>query len=495
MIKFKLSISLLTLTCLMGLSNRAKADEFYPSNPFLREFGTDQGNVGDCAAQAEVGALENAFLARGYEVKLSLFYTHVVNHLQIEPHLLETQQEHLHLNINDDDRAIVSHVGEILPNYMWPEDELGYNPHFAGMRPHLSEVAAIDPSFPHTSQFGFSKTDQSFHRPFFRRYNLNVIKNAIRARKAVVLSIHGELMQSREKWNLTTGLLRAPYRWSDLVAKQLLADGKGDMVAGIDHAVAVVGFDDTLYADSGYVIPGAFIVRNTWIDAEEVAAILDEKTNQNITDARMMRLKFYSKNLPGTYAIPYQYFIDLLNYDTHDGFYGIGGWKLYNLDYAKYAQVYQDKSVGYEALEAPYDCESRDGLSHSDAMAKDAVARFGEAIETGNTQSAFDIASTESHLHNYDQPEFKYATLARNKRLGIDRVSDFYQGRFNTYYCPSDTGSTVWPYYRQTENPEFRAAITQIANEGNSTRSWWNFFIMLLKTRALDGPQFLPNNL
>ena len=124
----------------------AFAEDHYPKVP-IRYLGSNQGDVGDCMAHADVNALEHAFAQRGYPVKLSLYYRHAKNW----EHLNWKEDQHVDLTYTSEDFKILDATGAIIPEYMWPENEEdndSYSATTGRSRPTVSQQALIDPQFP-----------------------------------------------------------------------------------------------------------------------------------------------------------------------------------------------------------------------------------------------------------------------------------------------------------------------------------------------------------
>jgi hypothetical protein len=481
----KALVMTLALSCL-ALS--ARAAEFYPKQISLRTFGTDQGNVGDCQTAAEIGALEGAFANRGRGfVKLSLFYRHAVNWAG-KPANPGTM-----LDLNAADLAFIQKAGPLLPDYMWPEDGEGYDPRGTGVRPHPSEAVVWDPAFPSAASMGFSRSWYTFEPGYSNTSSLDGLKANVAAGNAVVLSLHGDLFQGidpRLQWDHVTGFLKQPYSWATLI--DALAHRKLDAKTGIDHAMMVVGFDDSLYADQGYRVPGALIVRNSWNDSGEVAAAMAHPAPEQQALLPKMRLKVYSQNLPGFYALPYQYVLDMMANRT-------GGFDVLNLDYAAFAAKYQALSSRYRTVRAPFVCDEALGMYRSSDPARRKVQAFGASFRKLQDAQLSSADRAEASRVTYQmalnevasrtrlsarRPVFRYALLARHDGLKQNRADDFYAGKFRGYYCGTadDPKAGVWPNTANLASPALRDAIDGLSENGSTPLSWYAFLHSLSDT-------------
>ena len=158
----------------------SQADEYYPTRLAPRLLGTSQGQVGDCEAEADVNALEQAFAIRGFPVRLSLFYRHAFN--RRDP---SSQTSASRLDLNETDQHLMDRIGGILPEYMWPEDGRGF-PEVTSKRPHPSEAIAFHTAMPHTDQFGFKTELKTLSPGFNESIDVTTLKRLISLKKMAV---------------------------------------------------------------------------------------------------------------------------------------------------------------------------------------------------------------------------------------------------------------------------------------------------------------------
>ena len=467
------------ITALLALllASRAQAAEFYPKAISLRAYGTDQGNVGDCSTAAEVGALESIFASRGLGfVQLSLFYRHAASWVDQE------LQPVTRLALDAADKDFIHRAGPLLPDFMWPENSRGYDPGYTGLRPHPAQAVVYDPDFPSASTMGFSKN----YYQFGKNGSLDSLKAAVAGGNAVVIALHGDLFQPNysTKWDHVDGFLSTPYSWDKLMEDlrkdpDIARDGK-EAETGVNHAMMVVGFDDSLYAGQ-YPHPGAIIVRNSWNNSSEMGAALARPTPEEAAALPLMRLKVYSRNLPGFYALPYQYVLDLQANK-------VGDYRVLGLDYSAFAAKYAEISSRYHIQTLPYVCDGplRGTFRLADA-AKHDVKKFGAAYkklmdpaipEGDRAQAAeytYKIALREMQgRQNYtfgNNPAFRYARLSSHDGLHVDRADDFYAGKYLSYYCPEATN--VWPTAAQLAAPGVRDSMRELSD--STFVNWYQF--------------------
>ena len=474
-------ILFLIISCIVNLSY-ATANEHYPTKMAIRLFGTNQGNVGDCHSEAEVSALEQAFINHGVAVKLSLFHRHAHNWMNNSPE----EQKKVNLLISDQDKSLLTSSGDFVPEYIWPEDTEGYNPYLTGDRPHAVDAMVWDPQMPTINQYSYSSSYQSFTPGFRNSSNLDGLKQAIDSGKAVVLSVHAHLIMNTNpgvlNFNKKTGLLNTKYDRSAL--EKVLSSLSLTFENGIHHSVAVVGYDDNLYAGTGLASPGAIIVRNSWNDDQEISASHSPNSPEDELALKQFRLRLATVNLPGYYAIPYQYIQDIIAA-------GIGGFVTYSLDFVSYAQNYIKYQKEYQIIIAPYSCDAKDFFGRDKSLlAKGTIKKLSDDIEIWNSTTStvaekeeagkevWSIANQEVGTRNTSfgyTGHFQFAKLARNSRLG-DTVGRFYSGQFNSYYCTGgDSENHVWPDARVASQPSFQTGLEKISANVYSPLNWISF--------------------
>jgi len=466
------------------------AGEYYPARLAPRLLGTSQGRAGDCMAEADVNALEQAFAIRGYPVRFSLFYRHAFNW-----RTQSTLDSGLKLLLDDGDQRLMDQAGGLIPEYMWPEDGKGF-PEVDSFRPQPARAAVFDPAFPHTNAFGFKQEWKTLTPGFSHSIDLATVKFMISIGEAITLPIQGALIAPPASlpWTASpvTGLLGGRY---SMDALKTLLNGK-PLDQTLDHQVQVVGFDDSLYADGTYTVPGALIIRNTWNSDYTNHAVFDPDENRrHAADLQKFRLKIHSTNLPGFYAIPFQYLVDLAAEKA-------GLIVVYSINYRDYAAAYLQFRDRYQMVNAPYACESRnpfDGDSWSAARVRDVIRHYREwlriyrdpvstaeqirAARTGILELAREAASDFSQPWN--SKFIHYAKLSRNRAGGPDRIREFYSGAFKSYYCNSDSQVRIWPSPETTERNLFQLALDELALDPGSP-SQWNKMLFALSELAAD---------
>lgn len=364
------------------------AAEYYRPVSQARPLGIDQGAVGSCQADSEVTALESAFGAHGMAIRLSRFYRHEKIGAMADPGQSQDSRDgDLKINLSAADRELLAKAGSFVPEYMWPEDSSGYDPRSTGTLPSVSEAAIIDPGFPTVESLGFKQEYFTFQAGLANSRGLEDLKAALVRGDAVTLNIHPMLMDrgSRIQWDPRTGMLSRPYRLSDLLAST------PEGLRNPTHSVAVVGFDDQLYSGRDYAVPGALLVRNSWNDSEELAdaSMATPLYGQELADLERFRIRLNrSGNLPGYYAIPYQYIVDMESI-AFPGGKGVGGYKVITLDYDAFFAAYEKFGARYRIYRLPYVCDGPSwfGQGWTADAAREKIESFGKYWRTAQDDS------------------------------------------------------------------------------------------------------------
>lgn len=438
-----------------------RALSVYPKTPPVRVFGSNQGRVGSCQAEAEIAALEHTFANLGLPVRLSLFHRHA-KLTQLFPIAKQLERA---TRFTTDDANVLNASGGVIPEYMWPENGEGFDPHFVGeFRPSIAEQALIDPSFPRAETLGFAR----LLRPLDpREFRAQVVAGA-----PVVLDVHGAMFfQSKHLFDHATGLTNGPEVTDALRA--LCAQET-------THAVAVVGLDDEL---------GAYIVRNSWNTRKEIERTSTRaSTPEGNAALAKFRLKISRRNLPGYYALPYAYVEALA---------AKGGetYTLLTLDFPAFFAAYERFRPMYRTRVLPFSCE---GARARGALAEYARARRRAdfAREPERAQLMADtLAPLLETAANGERRLFSYARLPESVNGGPDRASQFYAGAFSKYYCghPALRASTasLWPgsdlQGLRAQNSGIEAALAALSGEGRShdIEAWRAWFDALVKTLNL----------
>ncbi len=462
--------------CLLLLSPLSFAGEYYPPRLAPRLMGTSQGMVGDCEAEAQVNALEQAFAIRKLPVRLSLFHRHAF----IRRKFFRDNPVYM-LDLNSADQQLLDRTGEILPEFMWPEDGKGY-PEVASIRPRPSEAIAFDPDFPHTSAFGFETRTLVMTPGYQNSIDFDTLRKLISSGSALTISIHSVLLQPRfSNWkpNHVTGLFEGIYSL-DALKKELSGKSPAD---GLDHSVQIIGYDDQLYRNPEYTVPGALIIRNTWNDDSSNRYVLDPDLNIRFKrEIERFRLKIHSINLPGFYAIPMQYIADLISLK-------LAVIKHMTLNFGAYSDAYLRVADRYRIIRAPFACETKNAFDDGDylpAFARTKIAEYRKWLVLWRNRSETPARKREAlrnirflseeasvDLSNRLNRKFiYYATLPVNLRTGTDRSWDFYSGKFTSYYCDSRGESRLWPSRTIAVEPMFQEALSELSLNASSAKQW-----------------------
>jgi hypothetical protein len=439
-----------------------QADAIYPTRPPVRYMGQNQGQVGSCETEAEIGALENTFARLGHDVRLSTWYRHVKIWQQNKP---EDRKSGITLGLDENytaaDTNLLNHTGALIPDYMWPEDGGGFDLwSVAVARPRVSEQAVIDPAFPTAESLGFSEAYFNFNPA-----QIPAMRAAVAEGAAVVLDLPYGILRDN-LFDEVTGILIKPY-------------STAEYASALDseiHAVAVVGFDDDLQA---------WIIRNSWNSPDIVMQTSQNTyTSSQLQNLLKMRLKFSARNLPGYYALPYQFVVDMAAKN-------LGAWRKFNLNYGAYASAYYQFAGKYRVVLAPYSCDA-DQVHDTLQAYKDGVAQVQAASDErqkryfrGQLESLYFAEATRSTGYT-----FSYAKLVVNDSMGVDRVAQFYDGAFDSYYCGVSRHHTErrqrWPKAGfnavRVRNPRLENAIKTISTTPGAL-GWSRWFQSLLDVK------------
>lgn len=238
--------------------------------------------------------------------------------------------------------------------------------------------------------------------------------------------------------------------------------------------VAIVGFDDELYADHGYAGGGgAFIVRNSWNSHDEVNATTKAMNlPERRADLEKFRLRIFKDNLPGYYALPYQYFRDKIAFPHPDGqtAAGVGSVMTFNVDYNGAYAIYQRGYDEYPVFTVPILCDraQMDGLVNEFDLHR---AR----LNTPAGREGLGKLLLRQIIHRTSSPmQFAYLSVART--AGIDRVRDLARGKFWNYYCDADGATARFPNEEDLNDPKFNEILENFRVGENNLTTWYRFF-------------------
>lgn len=201
-------------------------------------------------------------------------------------------------------------------------------------------------------------------------------------------------------------------------------------------------------------------------------------------------------NLPGYYAIPYQYIVDMQNMTGPSG-RGVGGYTVLTVDYGAFFAAYEKFGARYRIYRLPFVCDrpSWNGQGRTADTARAKIASFGEYWRMSQDASLDEATRRQAsaRVMTYLQDEvqtrgvsplrerndFSYARIPADSDIRVDRVADFYHGKFNEYYCPSPAGAAgdtrVFPG-EYVDDPAFRATLEAFASESRMWNDWFPFF-------------------
>jgi hypothetical protein len=216
-----------------------------------------------------------------------------------------------------------------------------------------------------------------------------------------------------------------------------------------------------------------------------------------------MRLKLYPISLPGYYALPAQYVNDLVANQ-------VGGYLVFSgVDYAGYAARYQAFRSRYQIVKAPFACDTKIGgdFRESDSARRKMreyarnreVLADREASDREKKMAGFKLYQA-AWLESGDRNEygsdaaFQYARLSRHVGRGIDRVDEFYSGKFKSYYCWRKDGFSgkeleagdIWPAASHYATREFRAALDGLSSSAMPYLGWQRFLQVASDQKAYE---------
>lgn len=435
----------------------ASAEEKYPTQLPNRLFGRDQMNVGSCAADAEIDALEQQFANAGLPIALSAFHRHAKIWMPKDA----TSESGPGLRYSKADRDVLDATGDLLPDYMWPEDGslVGDSSNLGPTRPSISEQAVIDPAYSANAD-GFSRTYLTFAPGFSNHSSVQALRDYVKAGAAVTVAVSPDILYLHDH---VTGLLKKPYALSreDLLKSE------------VRHAVSVVGFDDSI---------AAFIVRNSWNDSTKIRAIVQSDIETLKPDLDRMKNKIAPYPLAGYYEIPYAYLNDLAAQ-------GKGSFHVLKLNQHEFAKKYFEFKKHYTVLTVPYSCDRNRVIEFLDAyeVLKNGIEHSGSASKQIKTYRARLLALLQAQVQIQSRL-FNFAKFAFNNRLpGIDRIADFYSGKFHDYYCHGQPRENFFP--QPQDFPVALNARTQLpwflklSDSQTLTSNWEEAFSWMVRER------------
>lgn len=443
-------LTAIILLPLVFMNAAAAGESFYPVPTAVRAIGFQQGAEGMCAATAEAGALEHAFSARGLSVSVSAYFAHLFN--------WQTGEEpDVNVERAPQDAPYFQRWQSLIPEYMLPEDGRGIDFDAVGAKPAIHRMLVEVSGFPPAATFGFKRVFYTFQPGYSNSIrDINSIKNLIRQKKAVSIVIDSTLLASF--FNSETGMLSRAYNAQELMTliEKRYPDKPNERRTR--HAVALVGFDDDLQG-------GSFIIRNSW---NENTSVLNFMRNIDIRDpdyAFKAKLDG-NRNLPGYYAIPYAYYLDLMKrkLPTQDR-EGDGGVVLFDLNYEAFAAAYNSHERNYEIVRVPFTCNWNLTESLLKELLRKSDKEFKEIL---NTQRLTPFAAI-----------FNYATLSRSRDGKMDRMRDLYSGSFDKFYCPRG-GQARLPA-TVISSPEFEDRVRELTAMPNDLGAWLRFYKLINK--------------
>lgn len=468
-------INIFLIILFVGLNSWSA--EYYRDNPPpFRFLGSNQGSVGSCQSEADVAALESVFWEMGHNVRLSAFYRHAFNWKNATQEELDDPDANLALTYSAADHDLLNKMGGVVPDFMMPDSTYGFEiPDYPVKRIPVSQVLVGDPSY---KPFNVEVDYYTFQPGKSYSRTIEDLKKLVETNQAISLGIKSTILQGF-RFNHASGLLRSTFEIND----EVLGDST--------HAVSVVGYDDSLYSDYAFSRPGALIVKNSWNSSWDIKSILGGDSYASEEDLAKLRYKISpGKNLPGYYAIPYALIDRLVANGNKVRF------RHYKMDFHGFAAQYDQLQKNYEVVIAPYQCgrntpkaekatkKSRRMIQELGETLKHAAYKqtIGEDYSQENDKifDAIDCQVVYASDECNEKYEFKRAFFSRNLTTGVDRATDFYNGKFNDFYCfhgikDFNTPDYIYPNINHYQDRKILQTINEVTADDRSIMGWWSF--------------------
>ncbi len=443
---------------------QARAEAVYPVPTPQRFYGTQQGKEGSCMAEAWTAAMEHAFAVRGQTVRVSPAFNHADNWKDSGSATFVSQE------YRPEDPGLLNHWGGLIPNFLLPEDGRGVDFFRVGQRPSVSRVVVNSSGFPAASAFGYKKTYYSLEAGWSNSMrDLNTLKQWVRERRPVSISIDSSLIN--KFMNDATGLLAGSY---DVQKLMEAVNSNPESERRTRHQVALVGFDDSLQG-------GSFIVRNSWNENFYLDSVLRPIDPADPALASFKAKIDKDRNQPGYYAVPYQYYVDLMARHLPGRPHpGDGSIYMMELDFNGFANHYFQHQSRHEVLYAPFVCDWR--FAEYKLRKLVSLSEKAKRTPTPENRKLFDefyndLLDNQRRLTS--SKLFSYATLSRSADGRVDRVAEFYAGALNSYYCP-DGKVDIPP--ELVNSPEFYNRVREISADPHGVGSWLRFYKFIIQT-------------
>ena len=455
----------LVSTAFFLFSLSAVADSYYPTALPVRVFGSDQ-DVGSCMGEAIVSGLEHKLATTGGNFRISVQHIHNFNWKD-----LDNKKPSIGLDMTSTSLSYVNSYGAIVPDYILPEDMEGVTMSYLGTtqtgspeglpkkqfsRPRIEDMGIYNQQLAPQS-YGYSRAQYTFAPKYSNSRTFAHLMSAVKSKQVVAFSFDADLMYGFDN---ITGMLAEEY-----VATDKLFDT-------VNHLVAIVGYDDEL---------GGFIIRNSWNSNRTINAV---SSRENSESEKLLLNKFKykisKKNLPGYYLFPYKYVQDLAARN-------VGGFEILSMDYGKFANTYQEMAPNFEVINSFYSCNKASVVKRLKSLRLqfDKLDQFkADSVEYSN---AIKIIKREIYKQiSVNGNILPFAKQVRQVGGGIDRVQEFYQGKFADYYC-GNTESPIenfWPLEgkeRFVTDQTFKDFLTELSKDKTNLSLWFDFYNYLSK--------------
>ncbi len=533
---------LASITFFLLFLNTAFSASLYPKPLSIRLEGFNQGQTPTCSGTSMVSAYEHAFERKGYPVKLSLFYSHSAYAYRRNQHLAIDKE--FGIKLNEKDIHILEKHGDLLPYYLWPEDLEGVNEnHCHNTRQQLHEVSIIPDDFKTSDTTNM--VWYQFHPEKKDSIDVDGLKELLNREKILTILFKGGFLYYFDE---RTGLIEP--RYIEQARNELLSPHNEDSY----HSVALVGYDDSLYQEYNFPAgSGAFIVQNSWNSdkRKEMAAQLSIsdprlrtfrlkifKELNNLTHDHLMKYPFIKKfhlsfyniaqsfseipqndcdrseifkngcdflrqfykespigtfgaNLPGYYAIPYQFFKDIIEMKKKYPDKAISQIHSYPVpNYKNFYEQYKKYEPDHKVFYLPYSCNSQESrlfLEYYNQLCSDLNSHVNTTTSQDELQKMGSALSRlqllmDKHLNSLKSSYFSIAKVS-----GELEVFKFYNNeeKYQKFYCPH---SKIYPSIEQMENMPFFEQEILNSWDYKSEQAWNQFFQDLSKTESLSSP-------
>ncbi len=404
---------------------KVKIDKKYPKYLPSRLGGVNQLHAPSCYADAMVTAVEhriNEILGRNVLVSKN----HMYYAISLAKHLKNKKILNQRFDLNNFEQSIVEIINNyklIVPNVLNPEDNRLVDENKIGDKvPLLTSMGGYEFVNPPNKESVYAdlleKNFRIDEKPVLK------LRKWVKESEALIVVVPSALFNTHP--NYFDHISGVPNTNNLPLSK-------------MDHAVAILGFDDELKS---------FIVRNSWNDKDA----LNESFNHNSSGPFKIKMGIYS--LPGYYLIPYDY-IDKIVENNHSEGLETLRVRFDSYQILQWNNELEKKLFTYLAL---YSC-------HSSKEVYKKLDFLQRKLNTTNSlkeeiKSIFGYNSSSISILNF--AKFSVSRLAnpnsQNYMNYLKSVIEFYKnknGVLNNYYCKDSKANNIWPSYESVNDKWF----------------------------------------